>query len=76
MDLAQQSVFLLSALGAFNGFLLSGYFLLIKQEKRLSDYFLGGLLLMLSIRIFKSVFLYFNPELFQLFVQIGLSACS
>ncbi|MEM6343932.1 MAG: helix-turn-helix transcriptional regulator [Bacteroidota bacterium] len=75
MNLAQQSVFLLSALGAFNGFLLSGYFLLIKRERRLSDYFLGGLLLMLSIRIFKSVFLFFNPALFQLFVQIGLSAC-
>ncbi|MEL6842131.1 MAG: helix-turn-helix transcriptional regulator [Bacteroidota bacterium] len=65
----------MSALGAFNGFLLSGYFLLVKKERRLSDYFLGGLLLMLSIRIFKSVFLYFNPDLFQLFVQIGLSAC-
>ncbi|MFK7920877.1 MAG: helix-turn-helix domain-containing protein [Bacteroidia bacterium] len=75
MDLAQQSIFLLSALGAFNGFLLSAYFLLIKRSKRLSDYFLGGLLLMLSIRIFKSVFLFYNPALFQLFVQIGLSAC-
>lgn len=75
MTLAQQSIFLLSALGAFNGFLLSAYFLLVKKERRLSDYFLGGLLLMLSIRIFKSVFLYFNHDLFQLFVQIGLSAC-
>lgn len=75
MNLAEQSIFLLSALGAFNGFLLSAYFLIIKQQKRLSDYFLGGLLLMLSIRIFKSVFLFYNPALFQLFVQIGLSAC-
>lgn len=75
MSLEQQFIFLFSALGALNGLLLSGYFLIIKPEQRLSDYFLGGLVLMLSIRILKSVFLYFNPHLFQLFVQIGLSAC-
>ena len=76
MSIEQQLIFLFSALGAINGFLLSGYFLLVKSEKRLSDYFLGGLLLMLSIRILKSVFLHFNPGLFQLFVQIGLTACA
>ncbi len=75
MSLEQQLIFLFSALGAINGGLLSSYFLLLKREKQLSDYLLGGLLLMLSIRILKSVFLYFNPHLFQLFVQIGLSAC-
>jgi len=75
MNLQQQLIFMFSALGAFNGALLSGYFLLIKREKRLSDYFLGGLLLMLSVRILKSAFLFFNPNLFQLFVQIGLCAC-
>ena len=71
----QQLIFLFSALGAFNGILLSGYFLLLKKDRRLSDLFLGGLLLSLSVRIMKSVFLFFNPKLFQLFVQIGLSAC-
>jgi AraC-like DNA-binding protein len=71
----QQLIFLFSALGAFNGLLLSGYFLLLKKDRRLSDLFLGGLLLSLSVRIMKSVFLFFNPELFQLFVQVGLSAC-
>lgn len=75
MSIEQQLVFLFSALGAFNGISLSCYFLLIKGEKRLSDYFLGGLLLMLSIRIFKSVFLFFNPKLYQLFVHIGMSVC-
>ncbi len=75
MSLEYQLIFLFSALGAINGFLLSSYFLIIKQEKRLSDFFLGGLLLMLSVRIIKSVFLFFNPQLFQLFVQVGLSAC-
>lgn len=75
MTLDQQIIFLFSALGAINGCLLSCYFLLIKKEKRLSDFFLGGLLLMISIRIIKSAFLHFNPQLFQLFIQIGLTAC-
>ncbi|MEM1325326.1 MAG: helix-turn-helix transcriptional regulator [Bacteroidota bacterium] len=76
MELTQQLIFLFSALGAINGFALSSYFLLIKSEKRLSDYFLGGLLLMLSIRIIKSVFLHFNPGLFEVFIELGLTACA
>lgn len=75
MSLEQQLIFLCSALGAINGFLVSGYFLIAKAEKRLSDYFLGGLLLMLSIRIIKSVFLFFNRGLFEGFIQVGLTAC-
>lgn len=75
MSLEQQLIFLCSALGAINGFLISGYFLVAKAEKRLSDYFLGGLLLMLSIRIIKSVFLFFNRGLFEGFIQVGLTAC-
>ena len=75
MSLQQQLIFLFSALGAINGFIVSGYFLLKRTEKRLSDYFLGGLLLMLSIRIIKSVFLFFNRELFEVFIQFGLTAC-
>lgn len=75
MSLEQQLIFLFSALGATNGFMVSGYFLLAKTEKRLSDYFLGGLLLMLSVRIIKSVFLFFNQGLLEVFIQIGLTAC-
>lgn len=75
MSIEQQLIFLFSALGATNGFLVSGYFLLVKAEKRLSDYFLGGLLLMLSIRIIKSVFLFFNRGMLELFIQVGLTAC-
>lgn len=33
------------------------------------------LLLTLSIRIIKSIFFYFNPELSNIFIQFGLSAC-
>ena len=75
MNIGQQVIFLFSALGATNGFALSGYFLFKKKEKRVSDYFLGGLLLMLSIRVIKSAFLYFNAHLFDFFIEFGLAAC-
>ena len=39
------------------------------------NYFLGVLLLMLSIRIGKSVYLIFNEQHVRLYLQIGLSAC-
>lgn len=70
-----QLLFFFSALGAFNGILLSAYFLVFAKPKQLSNYFLGGLLLALSTRIGKSVFFYFNPELAKIYLQIGLTAC-
>ncbi|QLG46976.1 helix-turn-helix domain-containing protein [Costertonia aggregata] len=75
MNFETQLIFFFSALGAFNGFLLSLYFATVAQRKKFSNYFLALLLLVLSIRIIKSVFLFFNPNLFSVFVQIGLSAC-
>lgn len=75
MSIEQQLIFLFSALGGVNGALLSSYFLFKRRNKRLSDYFLGGLLLMLSVRTIKSVFLFFNPKLFEFFIQFGLAAC-
>ncbi len=68
-------LFFFSALGAFNGFVLSLYFAINANKKIFSNYFLSFLLLALSIRIIKSVFFYFNPELSNIFIQIGLSAC-
>ena len=68
-------LFFFSALGAFNGFLLSLYFAINAQKKIFANYFLSLLLLVLSIRIIKSVFFYFNPGLSNIFIQIGLSAC-
>lgn len=70
-----QLLFFFSALGAFNGLLLSMYFLFFAKPAHASNRFLGGLLLMLSIRIGKSVFFYFNPELSRLFLQFGLGGC-
>ncbi len=75
MTLSNQLLFFFSALGAFNGFILSLYFALNAKKKKFSNYFLALLLLMLSIRIIKSVFFYFNPQLANIFIQIGLSAC-
>lgn len=68
-------LFFFSALGAFNGLLLSLYFFINAKKKNFANYFLSLLLLVLSIRIIKSIFFYFNPDLSNIFIQIGLSAC-
>lgn len=75
MDFKDQILFLFSALGAINGFVLSLYFTFFTKRKHPSNYFLGALLFVLSIRIIKSVFFFFNPNLSELFIQVGLSAC-
>jgi AraC-like DNA-binding protein len=72
---SNQLLFFFSALGAFNGFLLSLYFAINAKNKKFTNYFLSLLLLVISIRIVKSVFFYFNPHLSNIFIQIGLSAC-
>lgn len=71
----KQILFFFSALGAFNSTILSSYFFFFTKEKNISNLFLGGLLAALSIRIWKSIFFYFNPELSKMYLQIGLSAC-
>jgi AraC-like DNA-binding protein len=75
MNIDSQILFFLSALGVFNSVVLSFYFLFFKHNKTKSDLFLGLLLLALSVRIGKSVFYNFNPQLSKTYLQIGLSAC-
>ncbi|MFK7782547.1 helix-turn-helix domain-containing protein [Psychroserpens sp.] len=76
MNLEYQLIFFFSALGAFNGFLLSFYFAFKAKKSQVpSNYFLACLLLVLSVRIVKSVFFYFISGLSETFIQIGLSAC-
>ncbi len=70
-----QLLFFFSALGAFNGLLLSFYFLFFAKPRHISNRFLGAFLLMLSIRVGKSVAFYFNPDLSFIFLQFGLSVC-
>ena len=75
MEFSRELLFFFSALGAFNGLVLSLYFLLYVKPYHISNKFLGAFLLMLSIRIGKSVFFYFNPELSFHYLQFGLTAC-
>lgn len=56
--------------------MLGLYFMFWARPNHVSHRFLGGLLLMLSIRIGKSVFFYFNGDLAGYFIQFGLSACA
>jgi AraC-like DNA-binding protein len=75
MNFTKEFLFFFSALGVFNGLILSCYFFFFTKKKYLSNYFLGLLLLVLSIRIGKSFFLFFKPDLPRIYLQIGLSAC-
>ena len=77
MNFDQPILFFFCSLGVFNGFLLSIYFLFFSRKKKVQNSLLGLLLLMLSIRIGKSVYTIFTPreERNLLILQIGLSAC-
>ena len=74
MSLSGQLLFFFSALGAFNGLLLSGY-LFIASPKSLSQRLLAALMLTVSLRISKSVWYFFDPTIGKPFLQVGLSAC-
>jgi len=75
MDVQSQLLFFFSALGAFNGIIVGLFFLFYVKPSHKSHVFLGLLLLALSIRIGKSVFFYFNDDLADIYIQIGLFAC-
>jgi AraC-like DNA-binding protein len=75
MNIGKEILFFFGALGAFNGFILSAYFLFFTRKKYLTNLFLGSLLLALSIRITVTVFVYFNNALPKTYLQIGLSSC-
>src|SRR5690349_10260619 len=68
-------MFFISALGAFNGLVLGIYVLFFSRTRKVSNYFLGALLIALSLRIGKSVLYYFDTSLLRVYLQIGLSAC-
>jgi AraC-like DNA-binding protein len=74
MTSSEQLLLLGSAFGGLNGLLLTGYFFL-QRSGQWSHRLLALLLLMLSVRILKSVLFYFNPETAKQILQLGLSAC-
>jgi AraC-like DNA-binding protein len=69
------ALFFISALGAFNGLVIGIYFLFFSRNRKIANYFLGALLIALSLRIGKSVLYYFDTSLLRIYLQIGLSAC-
>lgn len=75
MNFEDQILFFLSAVGAFNGLLLSLYFAFIIKTKNRATYFLSALLFVISVRVMKSVLLTFYPDISSFFIQIGLTAC-
>lgn len=75
METNKQLLFFFSLLGAFNGVLLSIYFIFLSKTKKVYNIFLGLLLLVISIRIGKSVFFYFNKDLSNIYIHIGIMAC-
>jgi len=75
MTLGNNLLFFFSALGAFNGFIAGIYFLCFTAKKSLSNYFLGAMLIALSIRVGKSVAYFFDYDLSRTILQLGLTAC-
>ena len=75
MTFGNNLLFFFSALGAFNGLIVGTYFLCFTAKKTLSNYFLGALLIALSIRIGKSVAYFFDYNLPKTILQLGLTAC-
>lgn len=73
VSLGDQILFLLAGLGVFNGLLLSIYFISVKPRKWYNLLF-SILLLMLCVRIGKSLFFLF-ADISRTFRQVGLSAC-
>lgn len=77
MEFDNPILFFICSIGVFNGFLASFYFLFFSKQKRVQNLFFGLLLLMLSVRIGKSVYILFTERAQRdlLIPQIGLSAC-
>ena len=74
MGIGDQLLFFMAGLGVFNGILLAFYFLFGIKPKRWVNILFGLLMLMLCIRIGKSLFHIFT-DVDRIYRQIGLSAC-
>lgn len=76
MDFNELIVFFFSTLGVFNGIILALYFMFNKEQRKIpSRFFLGFFMIMITLRLLKSVGIYFNNSLDLTFVQFGLMAC-
>ncbi|MEL7121229.1 MAG: helix-turn-helix domain-containing protein [Bacteroidota bacterium] len=68
-------IFFFCALGVFNSFLVSIYFLFFQKQPQLKNTLFGVLMFLLSIRVGKTVYMSFEESKSLLVAQIGLSAC-
>ncbi|MEM6829511.1 MAG: helix-turn-helix domain-containing protein [Bacteroidota bacterium] len=76
MRLENQLLFFFSGLGSFNGLFMTTYYAFLMKGRNRASKFLAALILVLSIRILKSTFLFFYPDIPELFIQVGLTACA
>ncbi|MET0638154.1 MAG: helix-turn-helix transcriptional regulator [Chitinophagaceae bacterium] len=74
MNPVDQIFIFISAIGAFNGIILSLYFFLLKKHRSVASVLLGVMLLAISMRVAVLVLLYTKPGQPDLYSQIGLSA--
>lgn len=74
MEIGNQLLFFFAGLGVFNGLLLAIYFLFVVKPKQWVNVLFGLMMLMLCIRIGKSLF-YIFTEVDRIYLQLGLSAC-
>ncbi|KMQ66141.1 DNA-binding protein [Chryseobacterium angstadtii] len=74
MTFGEQMLFFFSAIGVFNGLLLGIYLLFVRKLKYIPDFFLGLILLTLSIRVGISVGMYFYPDWARIIPSLGMSA--
>lgn len=74
MEFWKPTLFLIGGIGVINGMVFS-LLLLFTRNTKLENTFLGLLLLMICIRIGKSIYFYFTDHIDNLILQIGLSAC-
>lgn len=74
MEFWKPTLFLIGGIGVINGIVFS-LLLLFTRNTKLENTFLGLLLLMICIRIGKSIYFYFTDHIDNLILQVGLSAC-
>lgn len=74
MTISDQLLLMFSAIGGLNGLLLAAYFFAQRVDP-VPHRLLALLLLMLSVRVLKSVLFFFNPDIGKQILQLGLSAC-
>jgi AraC-like DNA-binding protein len=76
MNLSQQVLFFFSAIGVFNGLIISSYLISFKKQRSTASFFLGLLLLSVCLKICKSFIFYFYLELPGIYIEIGVLASS